>query len=113
MISKPRRGEPSANMGMPYLALGSSETVTPAYCAIATSCTLRDQLHSAAEPRRVDGCRSHRDDGGYHADPSTRREPAATSSHQDPAPCQWFARLAGVLDRRSVPWLIWLFLGAV
>jgi DDE superfamily endonuclease len=36
-----------------------------------------------------------------------------TSSHQDPAPCQWFARLAGLLDRRSAPRLIWLFLGAV
>ena len=36
-----------------------------------------------------------------------------TSSHQDPAPCQWFAHLAGVLDRRSVPRLIGLFLGAV
>jgi hypothetical protein len=36
-----------------------------------------------------------------------------TSSHQDLAPCQWFARLAGVLDRRSAPRLIWLFLGAV
>jgi hypothetical protein len=36
-----------------------------------------------------------------------------TSSHRDPAPCQWFARLAGLLDRRSAPRLVWLFLGAV
>jgi hypothetical protein len=36
-----------------------------------------------------------------------------TSSHQDPAPCQWFARLARLLDRRSAPRLVWLFLGAV
>ncbi len=36
-----------------------------------------------------------------------------TSSHQDAAPCQWFARLASALDRRSAPRLVWLFLGAV
>ena len=36
-----------------------------------------------------------------------------TSSQQDRASCQWFARLAGVLDRRSVPRLIGLFLGAL
>jgi hypothetical protein len=36
-----------------------------------------------------------------------------TSSHQDPAPCQWFSRLAAVLDRRSAPRLIGLLLGAV
>ena len=36
-----------------------------------------------------------------------------TSSHQDPAPCQWFARLAGALDRRSAPRLVGLFLGVV
>ncbi|MGZ3434139.1 MAG: IS701 family transposase [Isosphaeraceae bacterium] len=36
-----------------------------------------------------------------------------TSSHPTPAPCQWFARLASVLDRRSAPRLALLFLGAV
>ena len=36
-----------------------------------------------------------------------------TSSHPRPAPCQWFSRLASVLDRRSVPRLVMLFLGAV
>lgn len=36
-----------------------------------------------------------------------------TSSHRGPAPCQWFARLADVLDRRSAPRLVRLFLGAV
>src|SRR5512135_3764067 len=36
-----------------------------------------------------------------------------TSSHPLPAPCQWFARLAAVLDRRSAPRLALLFLGAV
>ena len=36
-----------------------------------------------------------------------------TSSHPLPAPCQWFARHAAVLDRRSVPRLALLFLGAV
>jgi DDE superfamily endonuclease len=36
-----------------------------------------------------------------------------TSSHPLPAPCQWFARLASVLDRRSAPRLALLFLGAV
>ena len=36
-----------------------------------------------------------------------------TSSHPTPAPCQWFARLAAVLDRRSAPRLALLFLGAV
>ena len=36
-----------------------------------------------------------------------------TSLHQDPAPCQWFSRLACCLDRRSAPRLVWLFLGAV
>ena len=36
-----------------------------------------------------------------------------TSSHPTPAPCQWFARLAGVLDRRSAPRLALLLLGAV
>jgi hypothetical protein len=35
-----------------------------------------------------------------------------TSSHPTPAPCQWFPQLAA-LDRRSVPRLISLFLGAV
>jgi DDE superfamily endonuclease len=36
-----------------------------------------------------------------------------TSSHPLPAPCQWFARLASALDRRSAPRLARLFLGAV
>ena len=36
-----------------------------------------------------------------------------TSSHPLPAPCQWFARLASALDRRSAPRLAWLFLGAI
>lgn len=36
-----------------------------------------------------------------------------TSSHPLPAPCQWFSRLAGPLDRRSAPRLALLFLGAV
>src|SRR3954468_24334384 len=42
-----------------------------------------------------------------------RTEPAMTSSHPLPAPCQWFARLASALDRRSAPRLAWLFLGAL
>ncbi len=36
-----------------------------------------------------------------------------TSSHPIPDPCQWFARLASALDRRSAPRLALLFLGAV
>jgi DDE superfamily endonuclease len=36
-----------------------------------------------------------------------------TSSHPLPVPCQWFARLASALDRRSAPRLAPLFLGAV
>ena len=36
-----------------------------------------------------------------------------TSSHPLPAPCQWFARLASALDRRSAPRLALLFLGTV
>ena len=36
-----------------------------------------------------------------------------TSSHPMPAPCQWFARLAAALDRRSAPRLALLVLGAV
>lgn len=36
-----------------------------------------------------------------------------TSSHPVPAPCQWFARLAAALDKRSAPRLALLFLGAV
>ena len=36
-----------------------------------------------------------------------------TSSHQDVPPCQWFSRLAALLDRRSAPRLAWLFLGAL
>src|SRR6478736_10223072 len=35
------------------------------------------------------------------------------SSHPLPAPCQWFARLAAALDRRSAPRLALLFLGDV
>jgi hypothetical protein len=35
------------------------------------------------------------------------------SSHPLPSRCQWFARLAAVLDRRSAPRLALLFLGAV
>ena len=36
-----------------------------------------------------------------------------TSSHPLVAPCHWFARLAGPLDRRSAPRLALLFLGVV
>src|SRR3954468_7547655 len=36
-----------------------------------------------------------------------------TSSHPLPVPCQWFARLASALGRRSAPRLALLFLGAV
>jgi hypothetical protein len=36
-----------------------------------------------------------------------------TSSHPTPAPCQWFARVAAALDRRSAPRLALLLLGAV
>src|SRR5215469_12549449 len=36
-----------------------------------------------------------------------------TSSHPTPATCQWFARLAAALDRRSALRLTLLFLGAV
>jgi hypothetical protein len=36
-----------------------------------------------------------------------------TSSHPHPARCQWFARLASALDRRSAPRLALLFFGAV
>jgi len=36
-----------------------------------------------------------------------------TSSHPLLTPCQWFARLASALDRRSAPRLALLFLGAV
>jgi hypothetical protein len=36
-----------------------------------------------------------------------------SSSHPTPAPCQWFARLASALDRRSAPRLAMLFVGAV
>src|SRR5258707_1030156 len=36
-----------------------------------------------------------------------------TSSHLPPAPCQWFARLAAALDRRSATRLALLFLGAL
>src|SRR5499433_494623 len=35
------------------------------------------------------------------------------SSHPLPAPCQWFARLASALDRRSAPRLARIFLGAI
>jgi hypothetical protein len=36
-----------------------------------------------------------------------------TSSHPLPAPCQWFARLASALDRRSALRFALLFFGAV
>jgi hypothetical protein len=36
-----------------------------------------------------------------------------TSLHRIPTPCQWFARLASALDRRSAPRLALLFLGAL
>ena len=36
-----------------------------------------------------------------------------TSSHPTFAPCQWFVRLASVLDRRSAPRLAFLLVGAV
>jgi len=36
-----------------------------------------------------------------------------TSSHQPPAPCHWFSRLAAVLDPRCAPRLARLLLGAV
>lgn len=36
-----------------------------------------------------------------------------TSSHLPLAPCQWFARPAAALDKRSAPRLALLFLGAV
>jgi hypothetical protein len=36
-----------------------------------------------------------------------------TSSHPLAVPCQWFARLASAIDRRSAPRLALLFLGAV
>jgi hypothetical protein len=36
-----------------------------------------------------------------------------TSSHPTFVPCQWFVRLASVLDRRSAPRLAFLFVGAV
>src|SRR5881275_1853802 len=62
---------------------------------------------------RMDECRPARGDGGYHASRSPRTEPAMPSSHPTPAPCQWFARLATALDRRSAPRLTLLFLGAV
>src|SRR4028119_465103 len=42
-----------------------------------------------------------------------RSRPPMTSSHPLVAPCQWFSRLAGPLDRRSAPRLALLFLGAV
>src|SRR3954447_21413735 len=40
-------------------------------------------------------------------------EPAMTSSHPLPVPCQWFSWLAAALDRRSAPRLALLFFGAV
>jgi hypothetical protein len=36
-----------------------------------------------------------------------------TPSQLTPTPCQWFARLAAALDRRSAPRLALLFLGAL
>jgi hypothetical protein len=38
---------------------------------------------------------------------------AMTSSHHDPGRFPWFSRIASVLDRRSAPRLVLLFLGAV
>src|SRR3954452_13955382 len=61
----------------------------------------------------MDGGQPARDDGGYHTSRSPRTEPAMTSSHPTPAPCQWFSRLASALDRRSAPRLALLFFGAV
>src|SRR6516165_5625771 len=56
---------------------------------------------------------SIRDDGGYQASRSPRTEPAMISSHPTLAPCQWFARLAAALDRRSAPRFALLLLGAI
>src|SRR3954453_4746461 len=61
----------------------------------------------------MDGGRPDRDDGGYQASHIPRTEPAMTSSHPRPIPCQWFSNLATVLDRRTAPRLALLFLGAV
>jgi hypothetical protein len=61
----------------------------------------------------VDEGRPDRDDGGYQTSQAPRTEPAMTSSHPLPVPCQWFSRLASALDRRSAPRLALLFLGAV
>jgi len=36
-----------------------------------------------------------------------------TSSHQNATPCQWFSRFASAPERRSVPRIVRLFLGAV
>src|SRR5262249_21346016 len=44
---------------------------------------------------------------------SPRPEPAMTSSHPHTPGAQWFARLAGILDRRSAPRLALLFLAAL
>src|ERR1019366_3292554 len=63
--------------------------------------------------QEVDKCRSVRNDGGCESRQSPRTEPAMTSSHPVAIPCQWFSRLAAVLDRRSAPRLALLFLGAV
>src|SRR3954451_15197568 len=61
----------------------------------------------------MDGGQPARDDGGYHASRPPRTEPAMTSSHPTPAPCQWFSWLAAALARRSAPRLALLFFGAV
>src|ERR1700754_3431527 len=46
-------------------------------------------------------------------DRRTAEGPAMTSSHPAPPPCQWFLRLAAVLDPRCAPRLARLLLGAV
>src|SRR5664279_3292558 len=67
----------------------------------------------SGDERRVDERRSVRDDGGYQTNQPPRTKPAMISSHPLPALCQWFARLASALDRRSAPRLALLFVGAV
>src|SRR5687768_3102706 len=63
--------------------------------------------------RRVDGCRSVRDDGGNHTSPPLLEDSAMPSSHPLPPSCHWFSRLASALDPRSAPRLAWLLVGAV
>src|SRR5204863_8501916 len=67
---------------------------------------------SPALDRRVDGCRSDRDDG-ITTCPSPRTDSAMPSSHPLPPSCHWFSRLASALDVRSAPRLAWLLVGAV